>query len=143
MRLISAHADIVRYARGLNTDLILHLHSYMMRAAKILSWLRICHDLPTPSLIASLSISCTATAIVRLPLPQRDDRKTWRTCEHPERGWAGEGGLGPNHKSIGFLTNTGSESLENHKATKPAFNAGPSSARQFLCFVWFDYLRLM
>ena len=29
------------------------------------------------------------------------------------------------HKNIGFPSNT-----ENHKATKPAFNVGPSSARQ-------------
>ena len=32
-----------------------------------------------------------------------------------------------NHKSIGFLSNTGSDPLNNHKATKPAFNVGPSS----------------
>ena len=37
----------------------------------------------------------------------------------------GHGGL-ENHKTIGFLTNTGPDPLENHKATKPAFNAGPS-----------------
>ena len=35
-----------------------------------------------------------------------------------------------NHKAIGFLSNTGPEFLENHKATKPAFNVGPSLARQ-------------
>ena len=34
------------------------------------------------------------------------------------------------HKSIGFLINTGSDPLKNHKATRPAFNVGPSSARQ-------------
>ena len=27
-----------------------------------------------------------------------------------------------NHKNIGFLSNTGTESLKNHKVTKPAFN---------------------
>ena len=27
-----------------------------------------------------------------------------------------------NHKNIGFLCNTGLDPLENHKATKPAFN---------------------
>ena len=44
--------------------------------------------------------------------------------------WADpEGGPG-NHKSIGFLSNTGPDPLENHQATKPAFNVGPSSARQ-------------
>ena len=35
-----------------------------------------------------------------------------------------------NHKNEGFLSNTGPDPLENHKATKPAFNVGPSSARQ-------------
>ena len=32
-----------------------------------------------------------------------------------------------NHKTIGFLCNTGTDPLKNHKATKPAFN-GPLSA---------------
>ena len=77
------------------TDLVLHLHTYIMRAAKILSRLRICIDLPKPSLIASLKISCTGTAIVRLPLPQRDDCKTRRTCEHPEKGDGGQGVWAP------------------------------------------------
>ena len=27
-----------------------------------------------------------------------------------------------NHKSIGFLSNTGPDPLKNHKATEPAFN---------------------
>ena len=35
-----------------------------------------------------------------------------------------------NHKSIGSLSNTGLDPLKNHKATKPAFTVGPSSARQ-------------
>ena len=35
-----------------------------------------------------------------------------------------------NHKNIGFLSNTGPDPLKNHKATKPAFNVGLSSARQ-------------
>ena len=34
------------------------------------------------------------------------------------------------YKIIGFLNNTGPDPLANHKATKPAFNVGPSSARQ-------------
>ena len=33
-----------------------------------------------------------------------------------------------NHKNIGFLSNTGPDPLNNQKATKPAFNVGPSSA---------------
>ena len=35
-----------------------------------------------------------------------------------------------NHKNIGFLSNTGPDPLKNYKAAKPAFNVGPSSARQ-------------
>ena len=47
-----------------------------------------------------------------------------------------EGGQGvrtpplKNHNILGFLSNTGPEFSENHKATKPEFNVGPSSARQ-------------
>ena len=33
-----------------------------------------------------------------------------------------------NHKNIGFLSNTGPNPLKYHKAIKPAFNVGPSSA---------------
>ena len=32
------------------------------------------------------------------------------------------------HKAIGFLSKISPETLENKKATKPAFNVGPSSA---------------
>ena len=35
-----------------------------------------------------------------------------------------------NHKNIGFLSNIVPDSLENHKATEPAFNVRPSSAHQ-------------
>ena len=35
-----------------------------------------------------------------------------------------------NQKNIGFFSNTGPDPLKNHKATKPAFNVGPLSARQ-------------
>ena len=49
----------------------------------------------------------------------------------PERG-QGSGPPPPmkNHKNIGFLTNAGPVPLKTHKATKPAFDVGPSSARQ-------------
>ena len=44
-------------------------------------------------------------------------------------GGGGAGGPDPpplkNHRSIGFLCNTGPDPLNNHKATKPAFNVGP------------------
>ena len=35
-----------------------------------------------------------------------------------------------NHQNIGFLRNTGPDTLKNHKDTKPAFNVGPSSVHQ-------------
>ena len=35
-----------------------------------------------------------------------------------------------NHKAIGFLSRTGPDPLDNRKATKPAFNVGPLSARK-------------
>ena len=38
------------------------------------------------------------------------------------------------HKIIGFLSNTSPDPLNNHKATKPAFNVGPS-----LAFRWWAY----
>ena len=52
------------------------------------------------------------------------------TCGYRE----GTGGPDPipmkNHKVIGFLSNTGPDSLKNDKTTQPAFNVKPSSARQ-------------
>ena len=52
-------------------------------------------------------------------------------CTDPEGG-GGAGGPHPQEKSqnIGFLSNTGLDPLKNLKATKPAFNVGPSLARQ-------------
>ena len=48
-------------------------------------------------------------------------------------GRGGAGGLDPppmkNHKNIGFPRKTGPDPLKNYKATKPAFNVGPSFAR--------------
>ena len=58
------------------------------------------------------------------------------TVETDMCGSRGGGGRGSgslhlkNHKNIGFLSNTGLDSLKNQKATKPAFNVGPSSTRQ-------------
>ena len=48
----------------------------------------------------------------------------------------GIGALDPlqNHKAIGMLSNTDPDPLENHKTTKPAFNAGPLSARHRKAF---------
>ena len=39
----------------------------------------------------------------------------------------GVGRAEKSQKYIGFLSNTGLDSLKNHKATKPVFNVGPSS----------------
>ena len=43
----------------------------------------------------------------------------------------GPGAGSPSEKSqnIGFLSNTGRDPLKYHKASKPAFNVGSSSAR--------------
>ena len=52
-------------------------------------------------------------------------------CMRGSRG--GGGGPDPhqeNHKALGFRINTGLDLMENHKATKAAFNVGPPSARQ-------------
>ena len=35
-----------------------------------------------------------------------------------------------NYKAIGFLSNSGKDTLKNHYTTKPVFNVGPSSTRQ-------------
>ena len=51
-----------------------------------------------------------------------------RTSANPEEGGRGSGPPSPlkNYKNIGFLSDTGPDPLKNHKATKPAFNVGPS-----------------
>ena len=65
--------------------------------------------------------------------PPLEASACWRTCIMGSR--VSEGGPEPppppkNHKNIGFHSNTGPEPLKKHKATKPAFNVGPSLARQ-------------
>ena len=81
-----------------------------------------------------------------VPSPKRWGTKTYHTvcllgqkkhytstCVDPEGG-GGTAGPDPplpeNHKNIGFLSETGPDPLKIHKATKPAFNVGPLSARQ-------------
>ena len=39
-------------------------------------------------------------------------------------------------KKLGFLSNTGLDPLRSHKATKPAFNAGPLLAIASMVFRW-------
>ena len=64
--------------------------------------------------------------------PDRRQSKTFMGGSRGEGG--GAGGPDPpllkNHKNVGFLSNTGPDPLKNHKATKPEFNVGRSSARQ-------------
>ena len=67
----------------------------------------------------------------------RQPRRTpvWPTSwADPEVGTGGPDPPPPpppvNHKNIGFLGNTGPNPLKNHKATNPALNVWPSSARQ-------------
>ena len=61
---------------------------------------------------------------------------TFVSCTNPEEGGGGAGALPPppsplkNQQNIGFQSNTSPDPLKIHKATKPAFNVGPSSARQ-------------
>ena len=47
-----------------------------------------------------------------------------------QRGDRGSGTPLKNQENIGFLSKTGPDPLKNHKASKPQFNVGPSSARQ-------------
>ena len=47
-----------------------------------------------------------------------------------------KGGTEGPDTNIGFFSNTGPDTFKNHKATKPAFNVGPSSARQRNAFKW-------
>ena len=57
----------------------------------------------------------------------------YTTCADPEGGGAGGPELPPplgKLQKYKFLSNTGLDSLKNHKANKPALNIRPSSARQ-------------
>ena len=49
-----------------------------------------------------------------------------RPCADPDGG--GAGGSGSTEKSPRYIKNTGPDPLKYHKATKPEFNVGPSSA---------------
>ena len=59
--------------------------------------------------------------------------KICHACADPEGGGGGvQGVCTPSGKSQKYrvFSNTGPDPLENHKATKPAFHDGSSSARQ-------------
>ena len=57
-------------------------------------------------------------------------RKCHNPCADPVGGTGGSGHPLKYQKAIQFLNKTGPDPLKNHKATKPAFNVGPSSARK-------------
>ena len=64
---------------------------------------------------------------------QMREQKTFLLMEGKGITWADpEGGTGglKNKKNIGFLCNTGLDPLKNYKASKPAYNVGPSSTLQ-------------
>ena len=52
----------------------------------------------------------------------------WLSWADPEGGAGGPDPL--KITKLGFLSNTGPDLMKPHKATKPAFNVGPLSARQ-------------
>ena len=64
----------------------------------------------------------------------------WRflcTCHaRIQRGYGGSGHPSEKSQNIGFLSNAGPDPMKNHKATKPAFNVGPSSARHRNAIKW-------
>ena len=76
-------------------------------------------------------MSCAMLSEACYPQPERG---VPNTGIKDMRGFRGGGGPNPhpleNLKAIGFLWSTVPEPLGNHKATKPASNVGPSSARQ-------------
>ena len=58
-------------------------------------------------------------------------------CADPEGGQGFQTPpLPEKSQNIGFLSNTGRDHMKNHKATKPAFNVGSSSAHQENPFKW-------
>ena len=63
------------------------------------------------------------------------NRFVQKSCADPE---GGQGVWTPlkNHKNVGFSSITVLDPLKNHKATKRAFNVGPSSACQRTPFKW-------
>ena len=65
----------------------------------------------------------TATALVQI-------------CADHDVGIGGPDHPLKNHENIAFLSNTGPDPLKNHKATKPAFNVGLSSAHQRNAIKW-------
>ena len=61
------------------------------------------------------------------------------TCADPECGVQGSAHTPAKSQKYRVSSNTGPDPLKNHKATKPAFNIGPSSARQYNAFRWRAY----
>ena len=61
-------------------------------------------------------------------------QRTWHG--RIQRRDRGSGSPLKNQQTIGFLSNTARDPLKNQRATKQAFNVGPSSARQRMTFRW-------
>ena len=55
------------------------------------------------------------------------------------RGWGGAARPLENHKNIGYLSNTGPDSLKNHKATKSTI-IGPPAKRHLMALFGFSLL---
>ena len=70
-------------------------------------------------------------AITKLCVCAGSIEQSLLACVDPEGGQGSEPPPPPEKlQNIVFLSNTAPDPLKNHKATKPAFNVGPSSARQ-------------
>ena len=95
-------------------------------------------SLPIKKRGVSISHSCSSVRINAVPklscMPETHKRN--KSYVDPEEGLGVRTTPLENHKTIGFLNNTGLDFMENHKATKPAFNVGLSAARQRTPFKW-------
>ena len=69
-------------------------------------------------------------ATANVILGEYEGRSMCNARADPEERGSGSGPPSKNTINIGFLGKTGPDPLKNHKATKPAFNVGASSARQ-------------
>ena len=74
----------------------------------------------------------------------RNTIKWFSSCADPEGATGGPDPPPTPEKSqnIGFLSNNGPDPPKNHKATKPAFNVGPSIWDNISCYRFYlpDYL---
>ena len=89
-------------------------------------------DFNMPAVVGIMKFMVRINGIVCCSLPKMVSflHMFMKTCAEPEGGDRGSGSPLKNHKNIGFISDTGPDPLKNHKAAKPAFNVGSSSARQ-------------